>query len=494
MDPLLVCRSRTSAPHALQVTVESQLSPRYPQSHQSVFAPLSSPPPSRRPHSVTGFWCSAGKRFGCVRGTYNNLTGADDQSYCTLCPTSSSTLAEATTHIDDCLCAPGFYTSASADGTVACAECPIGTACEQSGGHMLSRLPLQRGFWRSSNQSTDVRRCPDSGRNSPGYVGTPNGTHSDQCKVGLAGPYCRLCSVAAGHYFNEQNSACEECSQRRTPTQLLFLLLAMLLLLLSAGALVYLRRKSPRGGQISGQIRVIFVRLKLKTKLKTLYSMYQISTRVPTIYQVQLLVPESVQQLLRTFELSMDIGFEGLASRQLQCFNLHGFSSQLLVYMLLPPLMLLATFLVFLCLAHRRALPRATKSKQALSGVGGEPIWRQALLRAAPWMLLVAFLAFPVVSSYAFRAFLCEAFDDDVRYLRADYSVNCDSEEYAGIEALAWLAIVMYPVGVCTGLGVLLFNERHVLWNDHITPQTKALAFLHRELRPQYFWCAAYHS
>ena len=51
-----------------------------------------------------GFWCSAGKRIACGEGTFNDATGADDQSYCTRCPDHSFTLLEAQSSVDACVC------------------------------------------------------------------------------------------------------------------------------------------------------------------------------------------------------------------------------------------------------------------------------------------------------------------------------------------------------------------------------------------------------
>ena len=108
------------------------------------------------------------------------------------------------------------------------------------------------------------------------------------------------------------------------------------------------------------------------------------------------------------------------------------------------------------------------------------------LLAALPWQLLLTFLVAPMVSSSAFRAFSCEEFDDGYAnsvylasvirlgptstlvltqshtllclailqqtqpcphrrsFLRADYAVDCSDTR---VELLAWLGILLYPVG-----------------------------------------------
>ena len=69
------------------------------------------------------------------------------------------------------------------------------------------------------------------------------------------------------------------------------------------------------------------------------------------------------------------------------------------------------------------------------------------LFAALPWLLLLIFLVFPMVSSSAFRAFSCEDFDNGRSFLRADYGIECGTDTYARVEQLAWLGILLYPVG-----------------------------------------------
>ena len=52
------------------------------------------------------------------------------------------------------------------------------------------------------------------------------------------------------------------------------------------------------------------------------------------------------------------------------------------------------------------------------------------------------------VSSGAFRAFSCEDFSNGRSFLRADYAVECGTDEHRKVMKMAWLGIFMYPVGV----------------------------------------------
>ena len=48
-----------------------------------------------------------------------------------------------------------------------------------------------------------------------------------------------------------------------------------------------------------------------------------------------------------------------------------------------------------------------------------------------------------MVSSAAFRAFSCEAFDNGRSFLRADYAVECETATHERTKLLAWLGIAL---------------------------------------------------
>ena len=137
------------------------------------------------------------------------------------------------------------------------------------------------------------------------------------------------------------------------------------------------------------------------------------------------------------------------------------------------------------------------------------------LFAALPWLLMLFFVIFPMVSSSAFRAFSCEDFGNGKSFLRADYAIECNTEAYARVEQLAWLGILLYPVGISvlcewhshsnlrrtrdpficvywphTRLvcalsdAVLLLASRRAILDERPTALSKALGFLVRDYEP----------
>lgn len=83
----------------------------------------------------------------------------------------------------------------------------------------------------------------------------------------------------------------------------------------------------------------------------------------------------------------------------------------------------------------------------------------------ASMALLVAFLVYGSVSSTVFSMFACEDLDDGGDYLRADYSIRCDSGKHRGLMVYAGVMILVYPVGIPALFAWLLYSNRDKLSN-----------------------------
>ena len=99
------------------------------------------------------------------------------------------------------------------------------------------------------------------------------------------------------------------------------------------------------------------------------------------------------------------------------------------------------------------------------------------LIRALPYLLHILFYAFPLVSSRAFQAFECEEFDDGTRFLRVDYSLDCNDDEHGRVVALAWVAIALYPIGIPLLYLALLLSARKAILTEQPTDLSRSLTF-----------------
>ena len=77
------------------------------------------------------------------------------------------------------------------------------------------------------------------------------------------------------------------------------------------------------------------------------------------------------------------------------------------------------------------------------------------------------FITYPACSKIVFSYFICETWDgegeDERRFLRADRSLDCDSDDYVKLLPYAFLMLVVYPIGVPFYYSLLLYRSRHEL-------------------------------
>jgi hypothetical protein len=115
--------------------------------------------------------------------------------------------------------------------------------------------------------------------------------------------------------------------------------------------------------------------------------------------------------------------------------------------------------------------------------------------------LVCSFLALPGISIFIFRTFSCIDLDPHGRYLRADYSVSCDSDRYEWGKKYAIGMVFVYPLGV-TGLYFwLLYSHRHVIQNrkpsgdgsfsEKHRRAIEPLTFLFSSYQPRYWYWEA---
>ena len=187
-------------------------------------------------------------------------------------------------------------------------------------------------------------------------------------------------------------------------------------------------------------------------------------------------MPASVASLLRVFDVIL-LNIEGFGFPVLTCIDvqLGSVFGELLILILAP------WTLGLLILAYSMCIEVVTTRKTASLKAG--------LIRGLPSLLCLLFYASPPVFSRAFRALDCDEFDDGTRYLKSDHSLNCnDRNEYDRVEALAYVAIIMYPICVPVLYLTLLLSARKAILTEEPTDLSRSLSFLHHDYTPSMFW------
>ena len=413
-----------------------------------------------------GHWCSGGEAFACDVGSYlPPETPQEDRvapNVCRSCGPHGMTNGAGMESVSSCFCEASFYDAADGQGALDCRPCPIGANCS-AGAISLRTLPLQRGYFRPSAESLDMRRCPDASASAQlsGCIGGSD--PSSYCVSGLSGPFCRLCTEPHGHYYEAAThgrpSSCRPCAEQLALTTLLHVAGLLSLGALAIGLLVMAHHRLPTASQ-----RLIGRALNVTTTpLKILVGFYLVATKVPSVFHTSL--PAPVVSVLRAFEVSISFGLSGV-STLLSCMGFPGYGARLGFWALLP--LVLALMMLVTTWLARRSLVQF----------------------ALPGALRLLFLLYPTVTQVAFEAFSCYDFGpDDGRWLIVDVSVQCGSSTHRYLLFIAWQAIVAYSVGLLVTYWALLLRACRAIKRRQPTPLSDALRFLHEEYSVEYwFW------
>ena len=113
------------------------------------------------------------------------------------------------------------------------------------------------------------------------------------------------------------------------------------------------------------------------------------------------------------------------------------------------------------------ALLAATFTVATRRNRGSEPALEIVRHKHMSMVLLISFLVYSSVSATIFQVFACEPLSDQKTYLRADYSIECDSSKHQAFQVFAGVMIFVYPLGIPLFYAYLLYKNRHVLASEN---------------------------
>ena len=82
-------------------------------------------------------------------------------------------------------------------------------------------------------------------------------------------------------------------------------------------------------------------------------------------------------------------------------------------------------------------------------------------MRIGFWLI---FLVYTSITAIIFETFVCYDVDDGTRMLRADLTIDCDSDAHFRAYVYAGVMILVYPIGVFCLYAAILFKNRRALY------------------------------
>ena len=120
-----------------------------------------------------------------------------------------------------------------------------------------------------------------------------------------------------------------------------------------------------------------------------------------------------------------------------------------------------------------------------------EMFFRKIRQKHVSTALLITFLVYSSVSSVVFQMFACDKLDTGKSYLRADYTIDCDSDKHRVLQIYAGLMMILYPVGIPALYAGLLFSNRRVLRDEKSREEShfaRPISDLWKPYKPQRFY------
>ena len=119
-----------------------------------------------------------------------------------------------------------------------------------------------------------------------------------------------------------------------------------------------------------------------------------------------------------------------------------------------------------------------------------ETLFRETRQKHVTTALLITFLVYSSVSSVVFQMFACDKLDNGKIYLRADYTIECDSDKHRALQIYAGLMIILYPVGIPALYAGLLFSNRRVMRDEKSREEyfARSISDLWKPYKPQRFY------
>ena len=460
----------------------------------------------------------------CAFGKYKDEPG---NIRCTDCPFEEVTTASmGSTALEQCVCKAGSYMAPDLNSSAGstCSLCENteqidksraargdarGYECRKPGA-TLGQLPVAAGFWRQSNQSRFVRPC----FTAAACVGGSNSTQ--YCAVGHTGPYCANCDV--GFNGGADGVLCAECSESpggdiAVAIGLFFAGIAVFGLVLfygRKGQRTMMERFTKRAiaslhengeaWHLKAAIRAEAERMfredhprldasyrwwaqhavSMQVKLRILISLYQVLSGIGIVFSIK--YPPIYYDLLRFNPLNFDIDLPNLLP--LGCVMTMSFFERLAMRTSFP----FAVYIIFGFIASRlRAQVNAADKPKKSKGLMSSRKLSRSMTRTFKETtssgnkqqldfiaelcdnisFFTMFLVYPTCSQAIFSYLVCDELDgageDGQRYLRVDFSIDCNSTEYYLFLPYVLVCVAIYPIGVPLLYTKILFSNRNLL-------------------------------
>lgn len=309
-----------------------------------------------------------------------------------------------------------------------------------------------------------IFKCP-----MEGCLGTTESSLS-QCEQGYGGPLCSVCS--ANRSYIKEGASCIECKHAAsTPmTAVAIAIAAVVTVLLTLRCL---------GSSSNDRCSVVMAHIGFMVQAKILIGLFQVTVELP--FTLNLIYPEAFMSVLSAVRV---IVVDVFAILKVECLGALSVHAKFMLVMALPIVCVVIIYLIR-CVSDCR--------------ISGKDMDRQRdenRITAAYRTFFVVFLLYPLLSRTVFRTFDCQTLYEDTANVTSkelwhvdDYSVDCSSDSHKTFQRIAWVFVVLYPIGIPLVFLLLLWrDDRHRKQSKHVLGSASSFDFLRRDYKDDYYF------
>eukprot|EP00003_Mantamonas_plastica_P016296 TRINITY_DN271_c0_g1_i10.p1 TRINITY_DN271_c0_g1~~TRINITY_DN271_c0_g1_i10.p1 ORF type:complete len:6036 (+),score=1765.20 TRINITY_DN271_c0_g1_i10:697-18804(+) len=419
----------------------------------------------------------------CDKARYQPKAG---QVECEACPANMDTSGlSAVATSDGCSCIDGYY-ERTESGERVCKSCTSGASCVQ--GQIIQAKP---GFFGVKTGTDQYLACPEP----TACLGGPNST----CATGYEGPLCGVCSTGYGSF----GTKCEACGENANNYTL-----AIIFFLVAISMMAFLVRTA------TGEKSQASIMLKIALNYMQVLAF---------IGEFRLNWGDETQGLFSTSGLalfSLNIHPVSCAFQWTYMNQLDGYLMFPLFTVVIPLFIYGITYLWATVISKKfginvkrpeleieRTVFRVNndadrerllnkmqetlkqgKPKEEKQKMGYEQAWRYHMTNMYTLtVMVILFIAHPMVSKAVFQIFNCIELEDGSRYLEADMRINCASSVYEYyLYVWGYTMVFGYCLGVLAiGMGILFVNRKRL---NQPTVMARYRFLYDGYAKKRYFW------
>ena len=379
------------------------------------------------------------KCLDCEAGKYANETS----SYlCSSCPLKS----EQNKYKTSCICSQNSYNTFTNNDNLNCITCNDTFTCNVDTN--IKTINIKQNYWRNSKLSTNIYKCKNRFACKGGVI---TNSSNDLCNEGFKGPLCNVCEKG----WAKDDGVCLKCPKEIGRT----LSLTIIIPIVSVIIIIFLIKTANPANNKKEEVNGVVKIFMNYAQVFSLASSFQINW------------PFLIRYL---FERAKEFSSPRVSFYSSDCAIGWSYYDKLLVYLILPIFYIVSVTIIIslislcYCEKKKKKIKKMTSIKSQIELKKYKENKPSCLTFFIAWektaIVVGTFLSWPTIVTKTLEVLNCEQIGDQY-YLVKDYSVICYDKKHYTYLIVAYIALILYGLGIPLLGFRLLYKYRYRLYD-----------------------------